>query len=106
MSQSQRFEALLAQGQDNALLRYSLGNAYLNEGRPDRAHEHLQQALSFDPHYSVAWKLLGRALTELDKPQEAEAAYRQGIRVAQGKGDSQAAKEMEVFLKRLHKSAQ
>jgi Tfp pilus assembly protein PilF len=95
-------EKLLAEGRDGALVRFSLGNAYLDES-PALAAEHLQAAVTFDPHYSAAWKLLGKALSAAGEAGAAMTAYRQGIQVAESKGDLQAAKEMRVFLTRLEK---
>ncbi len=95
------FEAMLAQGRDNALLRFSLGNEYLKQGDPVKAAEHLRAAVGHDPKYSAAWKLLGRALTDAEAWQEALEAYRQGIAVAEARGDKQAAKEMGVFARRV-----
>ena len=43
-------------------------------------------------------------MNHLDSP-TAVAAYEHGIRVAETKGDIQAAKEMNVFLRRLQKAA-
>lgn len=100
----ENFEAMLARGQDNALLRFSLGGAYLKEGAADKAAEHLKRAVEHDPNYSAAWKLYGKALAEAGRPAEAMQAYESGIRVAEAKGDIQAAKEMKVFFKRLQKA--
>ncbi len=100
----ENFENMLASGKDNALLRFSLGNAYLGAGEAARAVPHLQKAVEHDPKYSAAWKLLGRALNESGNAHDALAAYRQGIEVAQAKGDVQAAKEMTVFARRIEKS--
>jgi Tfp pilus assembly protein PilF len=105
MDPTQRFEALLAAGKDNALLRFSLGMQYLNAGDAARAAEHLRAAVAHDPGYSAAWKLLGRALAQAGAKVEAVAAYRSGIAAAERKGDKQAAKEMTVFLRRLEKEA-
>jgi predicted Zn-dependent protease len=96
-------EAMLARGQDSALLRYSLGGEYLKLNQPDKAAEHLRQAVAKDPKYSAAWKLLGKALADAGHHDEAIKAYEEGIKVAEEKGDKQAAKEMTVFLKRLQK---
>jgi predicted Zn-dependent protease len=96
-------EALLAKGTDNALLRYGLGNEHLKLGHYEQAIGHLKRAVAHDPKYSAAWKLLGKALTEAGHHAEAVKAYEDGIRVAEDKGDVQAAKEMRVFLKRLAK---
>jgi predicted Zn-dependent protease len=103
MAAIDNFEAMLAQGRDNALLRYSLGNEYLKLGDYVRAAEHLRRAVEHDPKYSAAWKLLGRALTEAAAWDEALAAYRQGSAVAEARGDKQAAKEMGVFARRIEK---
>lgn len=97
-------EAMLARGQDGALLRYGLGGEYLKRGEHDRAIEHLRKAVELDPAYSAAWKALGQALTGASRNAEAIAAYERGIRAAEEKGDKQAAKEMTVFLKRLRKT--
>ena len=100
----ENFEKMLAAGKDNGLLRFSLGNAYLGAGEAARAVPHLQRAVAQDPQYSAAWKLLGRALNESGNAHDALAAYRQGIEVAQARGDVQAAKEMTVFARRIEKS--
>jgi len=99
----ERFEALLAQGKDNALLRFGLGSQYLQAGDAARAATHLQAAVVHDPGYSAAWKLLGKALAAEGRRDEAIAAYRSGIAAADRRGDKQASKEMTVFLRRLEK---
>jgi Tfp pilus assembly protein PilF len=98
-----RMEAMLAGGQDNALLRFGLGNAYLKTGNPAEAVPHLRAAVQHDPAYSAAWKLLGKALAEGGHPDEAAEAFEEGIRIAESNGDLQAVKEMGVFLNRLRK---
>jgi len=99
----ERLEQMLAAGKDNALLRFSLGAECLKVGEAAPACIHLQRAVEHDPGYSAAWKLLGKALADDGKPQEALAAYRRGIEVAEAKGDKQAAKEMQVFARRLER---
>jgi predicted Zn-dependent protease len=104
MSLSERFEAMLEGGQDNALLRFTLGQAYLKEDRPAEAVAQLREAVAQDPQYSAAWKLLGRALAEAGDAPGAIVAYREGIEVAEARGDKQASKEMQVFLRRLERA--
>lgn len=99
----ENLEGMLARGQDNALLRFSLGSAYLKAADAERAVAHLAQAVAHDPQYSAAWKLYGKALTEAGRVQDAVAAFDSGIAVAEAKGDIQAAKEMRVFRKRAEK---
>lgn len=86
---------------DGALLRFSLGNALLGEGRAAEAVEELRRALAFDPAYSAAWKLLGKACLAMGDRAGAAEAWRQGIAAASQRGDKQAEKEMAVFLRRL-----
>ena len=100
MSRAEALESLLAKGQDNALLRYSLGNEYLATD-PAKAAAHLELALRHDPDYSAAWKLLGKARAALGLTDGAREAWQQGIAAAGRRGDKQAEKEMQVFLKRL-----
>lgn len=98
------FEAMLARGQDNALLRFSLGDAYLKAGNQQAAITHLRAAVAMDSHYSAAWRSLGKALSQIGELAEAVGVYQQGIQVAEAKGDMQAVKEMRVFKKRLEKT--
>ena len=99
-----QLEKLLAQGRDNALLRFGLGDACLKENDAQQAAIHLAQATVQQANYSAAWKLLGKALQQLGKLDEAQAAWTTGVTVAQQQGDMQAVKEMTVFLKRLQKA--
>ena len=99
-----RLEALLQQGQDNALLRFGLGNAYLDAGEAQNAVVHLRAALEHDSTYSAAWKRLGQAFAECHQWQQALEAYQKGIQAAELKGDIQAGKEMRVFLKRVQRT--
>ncbi len=102
MTLVENLEAMLAAGRDDALLRFSLGNAYLKE-RPALAAEHLARAVELNPEYSAAWKIYGKALTASGRENEAREAYARGIAAANRNGDIQAAKEMGVFLRRLER---
>jgi predicted Zn-dependent protease len=101
MGMIENFEKMLAEGKDNPLLRFSLGNEYLKAGDFTRAVPHLRAATAQDAGYSASWKLLGKALAEAGENDAARDAYTQGIAAAEAKGDKQAAKEMTVFRKRL-----
>ena len=96
-------EKLLGTARDGALLRYSLGLEYTKVGEPQKALEHLREAVTRDPLYSAAWKLLAKVLADSNQTEEALLAYRQGIEAARKKGDRQAEKEMTVFARRLEK---
>jgi len=94
---------LLEKEPNNALLRFSIGSAYLKESDLDLAKVHLAKTVELDPEYSAAWKLYGKTLQQNGEDDLAVQVLTQGIKVATNKGDIQAAKEMGVFLKRLGK---
>jgi Tfp pilus assembly protein PilF len=90
---------------DGALLRFSLGNALLERGDHAAAADEFRRAVQFDPNYSAAWKSLGKACLAADDVAGAAEAWRQGIVVAQQRGDKQAEKEITVFLRRVEPKA-
>jgi Flp pilus assembly protein TadD len=96
-------EKMLAKGVDNSLLRFGLGKAWLDEGDSVKAVEHLQRCVEFDPKYSAAWKLLGKAHLAHGDHAAARLAWEQGLEAARAHGDKQAEKEMTVFLKKLER---
>jgi len=99
----ERLRALCGGPRDGALLRFSLGNALIAAGAPADAAIELRRAVEFDPAYSAAWKLLGRALVEAGDPVQARVAWGDGVAAAGRAGDIQAQKEMQVFVRRLDK---
>lgn len=100
----ERLRAQIGGVRDGALLRFSIGNAQLGDGDYVEAAASFREALGFDPAYSAAWKLLGKALLATDNEAGAAEAWRQGIATATGRGDMQAAREMTVFLNRLSRN--
>jgi predicted Zn-dependent protease len=94
---------LVGTPRDGALLRFSIGSEYLKAGDAPNAAAQLRAAVERDPEYSAAWKLLGRALAEAGRAEEALEACERGIAVATARGDQQAAKEMTVFARRLRR---
>ena len=100
---TEKLKAMLARGEDNALLRFTLGNALFQQKKYTEAETHLARAVKLNPDYSAAWKIYGRTLGAAGKVPEAINAFKRGIAIAEQRGDIQAAKEMNVFLKRLEK---
>jgi Flp pilus assembly protein TadD len=99
-----RLRAQLGGPRDGALLRFSLGTALLGHGDTCGAVVAFREAVDFDAAYSAAWKMLGRALAEGGDSAGAIAAFETGIGIAHARGDTQAEKEMTVFLRRLRKT--
>lgn len=89
---------------DGALLRYALANAWRDAGNLPAAIDQLRRALGFDPLYSAAWKQLGATCLAAGQRTSAIEAWRQGIAAAAQRGDRQAEKEMQVFLRRVEKT--
>ncbi len=104
MALRQNLELMLERGQDSPLLRYALGLECLKAGELVAAIDHLRQAVDQNPRYSAAWKALGDAHAKAGSPDRAAEVYERGIAAAREAGDIQAAKEMEVFLKRLRRA--
>jgi Tfp pilus assembly protein PilF len=98
-------EKMLAKGVDNSLLRFGLGKGYLDQGENAKAAEHFQRCVEFDPKYSAAWKLLGKAHLALADVAAARQAWERGLEAARAHGDKQAEKEMTVFLKKLERQS-
>lgn len=103
MSLIENLEKMLADGKDDAMLRFGLGNAYFTNKDYDKAAGHLARALEHDPDYSAAWKLLGRAQMQTGDLDAATRTFEDGIAHAEKKGDKQAVREMQVFLKKIDK---
>src|SRR6185437_3415787 len=84
---------------DGALLRYALGNALLEAGDAAAATEELRQALRFDPRYSAAWKLLGKACLAADDRTAAASRRRRRWRCSCGGWSATSATD---FFARWH----
>jgi predicted Zn-dependent protease len=102
-SRSDMFRKLLEKDPNNPMILYSLGNELFKEGRYGEARDLLQRAVENKPDYSVAYRMLGRAHYELYENTEAKDVFLRGKEVAQGNGDLQTVKEIDVFLRRLEK---
>lgn len=86
------------------MLRFALATRYLEQGDAERACEHALAASQLDPDYSAAWKVLGQAQAACGRTEAATSTFREGIAVAERRGDRQAVREMQVFLRRLERT--
>jgi predicted Zn-dependent protease len=99
-----QFQELIALEPDDTVLRFGLGELYMEAGDFARAAEQFAEIVRLDPQYSAAYRYLGQAYAALDKHAEATEVFTRGIAVAEARGDLQTVKEMQVFLRRLLKS--
>jgi predicted Zn-dependent protease len=97
------FRKLLERDPTNPMVLYSLGNELFKEGDYAEARDHLRRAVENKPDYSVAYRMLGRSHYELNENSEAKTVFLKGKEVAQGNGDLQTVKEIDVFMRRLQK---
>lgn len=104
MSMLDNLLKLLDGPRDGAMLRFGIGNEYAHQQDWAQAAAYARQAVERQHDFSAAWKLLGKALLNAGDAPAALAAYREGIAIAEGKGDIQAAKEMKVFARRIEKA--
>src|ERR671921_2590618 len=102
-SRTDMFRKLLQRDPRNPMVLYSLGNELFKEGRYGEARDHLQRAVANKPDYSVAYRMLGRTHYELHENADAKNIFLKGKEVALENGDLQTVKEIDVFMRRLHK---
>ena len=97
-------EKMLAEGRDDAMLRFGLGSAYFNDKRFSDAVPHLRACIAHDTGYTAAYKLLGKALIKIDDNEGAKKVFEAGLPIAIEKGDKQTEREINAFLKKLSRS--
>lgn len=103
MAMIDNLEGMLADGRDDAMLRFGLGSAYFSQSELASAVTHLEACIAHDASYAAAYKLLGKSYFQLGKYNEARRVLQAGLPVAVEKGDKQSQKEIEVFLKKTQK---
>ena len=102
-SRTEMFFKLLERDPENPMVLYSLGNELFKEQKYPEARKYLTRAIRNKPDYSVAYRMLGRALYELREDAEARRVFAEGREVAQMNGDLQTVREIGVFVRRLDK---
>ena len=75
-----QFQELIALEPDDTVLRFGLGELYIEAKDFASAAEQFAEILRLDPHYSAAYRYLGQAYAALGRVSEAEAVFQQGIR--------------------------
>ena len=94
----QQFQELIALEPDDTMLRFGLGELYIEAKDFTSAAEQFAEIIRLDPQYSAAYRYLGQAYAALDRLTEAEAVFQRGIAVAEARGDLQTAKEQMIAL--------
>ena len=100
-SRKQQIEEMLADDPNDPFLRYGLAMEYVSAGQDEEAVRCFQLLLQTTPDYVPGYMQAGRALTRLDRLEEARKVYQTGIAAARQKGDLHAAEEMAGFMEGL-----
>src|SRR5437870_13890981 len=96
-----QFQELIALEPDDTVLRFGLGELYIEAKDFASAAEQFAEILRLDPHHSAAYGYLGQAYAALGRASEAEATFQQGMALPEPRGDLQTAKALQVFLRRF-----
>ena len=94
-------EKFLSAGRDNAMIRFSLGEAYFKKKCYPEAINHLRVCLNHDPECSHGWRLLGIALAETGQLEGAIHVIERGILVANRRDNHVTAQHMKAYLNKL-----
>jgi Tfp pilus assembly protein PilF len=94
----EQLEEMLAESPEDAFLRYGLAMEHVSAGDDETALRLFRELFAIDPGYVPAYLQAGRACERLGRSEEAGGVFRQGIAVAQQKGDLHALEEMRGFL--------
>jgi len=89
-----QLRALLAQTPRDETLRFGLGNLLLQQGRALEAAVELSEAVRLKPDFTAAYLALGKARMKAGDLEGAQAAFEEGIAVAQKSRDEMTEKAM------------
>jgi len=100
MSQSriEVFETMLRDQPDDAMIWYGLASEYSKLERWSDAAGALQNVVRLNPNYTAAYQMLGTALMNEGKRDEARSAWTEGIEVATRTGAWKARQHMEGLI--------
>jgi predicted Zn-dependent protease len=101
MAELNIMEAMLGEGEDNALIRFTMGSAFIKHGKYEQAIEQLAKAVELKPDYTTAWLKYAQALIETGRTEESISTLEIGISVATEKNDTQSLAEMQNLLNSL-----
>lgn len=100
-TRKQQIEDMLAETPDDIELRYMLAMEYISAGDDEAAVRCFAELLQRDANYPPAYHMQARTLARLGRTDQARAALRLGIPIAQKRGDAHAAGEMMELLDSL-----
>ncbi len=82
----------------DAVVRFGLGKLHAEAGQHEEAVEQFREVLRLKPDYSAAYLELGRSYRALLRTSEADIILKQGLDVAQQKGDLHIRNQIQALL--------
>jgi Flp pilus assembly protein TadD len=96
-----RLKALLAIAvaqPDEVMIWYGLANEYVKLEQWQDAVDALRRTVTLNPDYTSAYQMLGTALVNLGRHEDARLAWTEGVQVAERTGAWNARRHMERLL--------
>jgi tetratricopeptide (TPR) repeat protein len=100
-----QFRKMANDDPDNELGHFRLGQLLLEAGRNEEAVRSFRRTLELSPQFSKVYQLLGDALIRLGRPEEAVQTLKEGVAVADERGDRIPREEMVKLLTGLGEEA-
>jgi tetratricopeptide (TPR) repeat protein len=98
MSRLEQLHKLLARTPADPFLLYGIALEHKKAQQHEQAVEFLDRTIAVDAKYCYAYYQKGQVLEQMDRPEEAKAAYRAGIAAARAAGDGHAQGELQGAL--------
>jgi tetratricopeptide (TPR) repeat protein len=99
------FAEMVKQQPGDAMIWYGLASEYSKAERWSEAADALQSVVRINPDYTAAYQMLGTALLNQGRKEEARRAWEQGIEVARRTGAWKAQQHMEGLLAGMSEAA-
>ena len=97
----ERLKAMIEAQPGDAFPRYGLAMEYKASGELDEAVRLFEELLDIQPEYLPAYYHLGTALSAGEQTERARSVLREGIRLAEKKGETHAREELQAALEDL-----
>lgn len=98
---SERFQKLVEQNPDNELFRFSLAQALVKEDQPSQAEPHLRACVAKRPDWMVAHIMLGKALMEMGRVEEARPIFETALQLAVEQQHEDPEAELHALLEQM-----
>ncbi len=97
-SRAEQFQALVAQQPQNALFRFSLAQALLNEEHAAKSVPHFEFCVASKADWMMPRILLGKVLLQLGRPEEAKPLLSAALLLAIEQQHEEPERELRALL--------